>query len=146
MAFNNLISSLIVPVACIFVSMPAQASRKSVPIVNIEKQALPQVNGKMYTKDNVYKAIVKGGLRCGYPWVGELVTEGKVTMATVVRGKHRVWVEVEYNTTDFSIHYVKSENLNYEKRKDGQEYIHPFYYNWIRELAQNINVELLAAE
>lgn len=146
MSFPRLIPFLLVPAMCLLVSIPAEAARKSVPVVNIEREAWPPKPAGTPTDEQVKEAILKGGRRCKYPWISDSIAEGKITMTTLVRGKHQAWVDVEYTTTDFSIRYVKSDNLNYERRHDEREYIHPFYNDWIRELAENMKIELVAAD
>jgi hypothetical protein len=73
-------------------------------------------------------------------WIPTKIREGDIEASLYLRS-HVAVVEVDYNKDSFQIHYVRSENLNYEKR-DGEELIHPNYHGWVRNLTADIDTAL----
>jgi len=76
---------------------------------------------------------VKQGLRMaliGRSWTVKNKGPGKLEGSINVRNKHKLSVDISYNSSSFTINYKGSENLNYEKRDDGI-YIHKNGVSWI---------------
>ena len=76
---------------------------------------------------------VKQGLRMaliGRNWTVKNKGAGKLEGNIDVRGKHKLGVDISYNSSSFTIGYKSSENLNYEKKDDGV-YIHKNGVSWI---------------
>lgn len=61
-----------------------------------------------------------------------------VIQATLFVRSHVAKIRIEYDADSFSIHYVDSTNLKYEKKPSGAEYIHKNYNSWVRILTQEI--------
>lgn len=70
-------------------------------------------------------------------WVVTAETIGR-TDATLDIRDHEARISVMYTASEFSIQYVDSKNLEYEKDTHGQEMIHRFYNEWIEDLADDI--------
>lgn len=116
-------------------------ARSSVPIVNLENNAIVTSSGKEPTLDAVAQAIKAAGASQVYTWTVSEDTPGVMKLTTFVRAKHTVVVTVTYDTKVYSILYASSINMNY-KAKDGKEVIHPFYNTWTQDLKKGIDAEL----
>jgi len=110
------------------------------PIVNITKQTWVRPDDKPLTLGQVKAAIIRGGLQRN--WMAESAKENSLVLHLTVR-KHQVWVDVAFTEKDFSITYLRSENMDYEKDASGLETIHSKYNNWIRNLVLDIQKELM---
>jgi hypothetical protein len=64
--------------------------------------------------------------------------------ATLHLRTHVATIGLNYDTHQIKIHYVSSENLDYEKKKDVS-YIHGNYLRWVNNVVHDINIQLLAA-
>jgi ABC-type xylose transport system substrate-binding protein len=113
------------------------AARSSVPVVDYDKVAV--VSSQGMTQDAARRAIVSAGVNQRYPWVVVGESAGKLTLQSVVRGKHTLVVDVTYDTKAFSIKYAGSTNMNAEVL-DGVQLIHPNYNKWVQQLMQSISV------
>ncbi len=87
------------------------------------------------TLDQMTDAIVTAGTARG--WTMTPQDPGNVRGDILVRGKHKVVVDVLYDAEKFSIVYVASDGMNYQLR-NGQPRIHPSYMKWIKYLRQDI--------
>jgi hypothetical protein len=68
--------------------------------------------------------------------------DGRMELTRTVRGQHFVKVELTYDPRGFSVRYLESTNLLYEKRtRFGANFrvIHRNYNNWIRDLVSGIS-------
>ena len=72
-------------------------------------------------------------------WVAAEDQPGMIQASLFVRA-HTAKVRIEYDADSFSINYVDSTNLKYQKRSDGTEYIHDNYNSWVRILMREIAV------
>ena len=84
----------------------------------------------------VYQAIREAGQSLGWKITnvkpGE--AQGKLYLRT-----HVAVVRINYNSSAFSIHYVNSQNLDYNAKKQT---IHSNYNGWIQNLEKAIDVRL----
>lgn len=64
---------------------------------------------------------------------------GRVEATLFIRS-HVAKIAIEYDDKQFSISYLDSQNLEYEKKPDGTEYIHDNYNGWIENLRRDITV------
>ncbi len=87
------------------------------------------------TLEQVSAAIIEAG--AGRGWSMTEVEPGLIRGEILVRGKHKVAVNIPFTTTTFSILYLSSENMNYQLR-DGEPRIHPKYNSWIKNLERDI--------
>lgn len=117
--------------------------RSSVPIVNIEDQAIVREDGKALTAEQVKHAIITAGSADKkIIWDINEEKEGHFVAKLVVRGKHTVVVDIFYSATRLSIKYRDSINLNHEKDKEGPGLIHPNYNRWVDDLLRAIMAEI----
>jgi len=122
-------------------------ARSSVPIVNVEDQSIVREDGKPLAADQVRRAIIiAGSVNRKEEWSFREQGEGTLVGTLVIRGKHTARVNIRYNPTQFSIFYRDSENLNFEKGKDGRDSIHPNYNKWVSNLLRAIKREMQRIE
>lgn len=133
MKFSALILSLVLALA------PALALARSEKLEPPQRFLFVASANHAKTLDDIRGAIATAGSFRGWQVIED--APGRLTMKNVIRGKHTVVVDVVFDTAGFQIDYVSSENLNYEERK-GQAYIHPKYFQWTANLAQDINVRV----
>lgn len=57
---------------------------------------------------------------------------------------HALSVSVSYDTNQYQVRYVASENLNFREER-GQRYLHPSAISWVDNLISAINIQLLRA-
>jgi hypothetical protein len=96
--------------------------RVDVPVV-----ASPDGVGRMR------KAILLAANRRMWQVVSE--RPGSLELRHVKAGKHAAIVRVEYDATGFQLHYVSSENLDYNPRGPT---IHWLYNEWVTNLGETI--------
>ena len=118
----------------------AAFARSSVPIVNYDDSPITAKPGRELTLDTVQHAVAAAGARSGH-WSVADSTPGRVRLKLTTRG-HEAVIEVTFTTQSYSIHYVSSSNLNYEKSGD-RELIHPKYNAWVQHLKTALDQELL---
>jgi len=74
-------------------------------------------------------------------WVPTKEAPG-VMLGTLHLRSHTAVVRVDYTTDSYRITYMRSQNLDYERRSDGSEVIHVNYNSWIANLTREINKRL----
>ncbi len=67
--------------------------------------------------------------------------QGKLVAQVVVRGKHTLIVDIQYDSRSFDINYRDSVNLEYRVRRNGRVNIHRNANSWM----QNIQTDITAA-
>ena len=117
--------------------------RASVPIINIEDQAIMREDGKALTAEQVKRAVITAG-RADKKFIWDVNEEqkGHLVAKLIVRGKHTVVVDIFYSATRLNIKYRASANLNFEKDKAGRGVIHPSYSLWVNDFLQAIITEI----
>lgn len=86
--------------------------------------------------DAVKKAILVAGNKRG--WIMKPVAKGLI-MATLNVRTHQAVVDITYTDKSYSIQYKDSSNLDYDA---GKKKIHRNYNGWIKNLDQQIQIEL----
>lgn len=86
--------------------------------------------------DAVKKAILMAGNKRG--WIMKPMAQGHI-LATLNVRTHQAVVDITYTDTSYSIHYKDSSNLYYDA---GKKKIHRNYNGWIKNLDQQIQIEL----
>ena len=117
----------------------AHAQRQPVPVVNFENQPITRVDGKRLTADEVRRAI-QNAANAHY-WTLAQAGENNLLATLIVRNKHTVIVNIEYQPDKFSVRYHSSVNMKAGK-DHGQDVIHPFYNRWAQTLCDAIRIEL----
>lgn len=102
------------------------------PILNIDNEAIA-IKGN-YSLSDVKKAIVRAGASLG--WQMHPKESGRIIGVLYLRD-HMAKIDIMYDKSKYSIHYLDSKNLKY----DGHN-IHSNYNGWIQRLNQNIQVQL----
>ena len=72
------------------------------------------------------------------PWIWREEKPGMIIAVLNLRSHHAM-VSIEYGTDFYSIRYIDSRDLLYERTPTGEEVIHKNYNVWIQLLVNNIN-------
>jgi hypothetical protein len=115
-------------------SVPAQANRE---VMNLEKIPVIWPGGKPGSATEVQKAILAGLTAKG--WGGTVKKPGLVHGVLVVRNKYRAEVDIKYNSSEYSIKYANSDNLEYNQATNT---IHRNYNNWVAGLEKSITKQM----
>jgi len=115
-------------------------ARSGVPIVNYENVTIVTGSGKPLTLEQVKEHIIIAG--AVHNWQISASEDGKLTARLLVRNKHAITVDLPYTTTQYSMIYKDSMNMNYEV-SHGVPEIHPSYNKWVDTLGKDIRTELL---
>jgi hypothetical protein len=124
----------------LFIFVGSAQARSTVPLVNLENEAISAFSGKPLTLDDVSKALRLAAFQRG--WRIEEVGPGAALATLEVRGKHTVKVDITYTEKSISFKYKDSINMKYAN-EEGQAVIHPFYSKWVRNLLSDIHAELV---
>ncbi|MGF1692700.1 hypothetical protein [Photobacterium kagoshimensis] len=100
------------------------------PVLNVENAPV-SYNVKV---DQVRSAILQSGADRG--WIMQETKPGTIR-GEITKRTHKAVIDVEYNAKTYSIHYVSSENLQYE---NGE--IHRNYNRWVNNLDVDIKKKL----
>lgn len=102
------------------------------PIYNVQYSKIDDQK----SSETVYAAIKEAGQSLGWKItkIKPGVAEGKLYLRT-----HLAIVRINYSNTAYNIHYVRSENLNYDPKTKE---IHTNYNGWIQNLEKAINIRL----
>lgn len=117
--------------------------RGSVPIKNIEGQALMREDGKALTTEQVKRAIIAAA-RADRKQIWDLKEEkeGHFVAKLIVRGKHTILVDIFYSATHLNIKYRDSTNMSFKKDDESPGLIHPNYNVWVDDFLQAILFEI----
>ena len=127
---RSIINILIISVFLILVT----GCRGIVPVHNIDNSPVAAASGKEVSLSQVETAIKRAGIKRG--WIMKQEGEGHIVGTLLVR-RHVAEIDITYNTKTYNITYKDSKELKYE---DGE--IHPSFNSWVKNLQQDINVQL----
>lgn len=119
---NTILASIIA--ACLLTGCSSPT-----PIHNVHEQVLLQ-----HTPEQVKKAILIAGMQRG--WSMTAPQDGIID-AKLVKRDFSAHVQISYSSTQYSIQYVDSTNLN---AKNGM--IHNNYNRWVANLDKDIKTQL----
>lgn len=85
----------------------------------------------------VERAIIRAGSQRN--WIFEKVGPGHMIASIAVRAKHFAKVDVRFDQSSFSITLKEAVNLKYEPDANT---IHKNYNSWIRNLENDIQIEM----
>ena len=103
----------------------------SQPVMNMTNSLVPP----NLSEQDVSRAIINAGV--SKTWIMREERPGLITGHIQVR-QHQANISIPYNTTNYSINYVSSVNLD----DKGTGTIHRNYNRWINGLNQAIQLEL----
>ncbi|MBP6515086.1 MAG: hypothetical protein KA224_07885 [Steroidobacteraceae bacterium] len=86
--------------------------------------------------------VIRAAL-AGRGWVVDSEAPGRIEATLNIR-VHTVTLEIAYDTQAVNIRYLRSTNLD-EETKDGQKFIHRNYFNWLKNVQNDIARELQLA-
>ena len=115
-------------------------ARDTVPLINLENQAISASSGKPLSLADVARALRQAAPLRG--WTIEEIGPGKALATLVVRNKHTIKVDISYTESTISFIYRDSDNMKYSKNSEGNPVIHPFYLKWVQNLVTDVRVEL----
>lgn len=104
------------------------------PIYNVQSAPIPP--SPAATMENIEKAIIRAGLTLG--WKVTPTGPGKAEAVLVLR-RHRVIVDITYDTKSYSVNYKDSVNVDYDAQNKT---IHSNYNGWIRNLENGIRAQV----
>ncbi len=104
------------------------------PILNLRSEVVPpHYDGTDRTLDEVRESIANG---CrGKGWRPIIDGDTQIVCSILVRGRHYAEVKIPFSTTNYSILYSSSRQLDYNEKKQR---IHRSYNNWVLNLNQSI--------
>ncbi len=104
------------------------------PLVEVTDAPITTGSGKTLNLSAVTHDIIQAGVGLG--WQMKKVKPGYI-LATLFLRKHMVKVNIHYSTTEYSITYNDSNEMNY----DGTN-IHTNYNNWVQNLNNAIRTHV----
>ena len=106
------------------------------PVLNVQNQSIHQASipGKDLTEKQIETAILQACKDRG--WIAKVASPGSIQADLSLRSFFAA-VEIKYDTTQYSINYMDSKNLNY----DGAR-INRHYNSWVNNLSKSINANL----
>lgn len=107
---------------------------RTAPISDISNAPINTASGKPPSLELISKEIVEAGAQLG--WQMKKVKPGYI-VATLYLRSHMVKVDINYSTTEYSISYKDSSNMEY----DGSN-IHKNYNSWLQNLSNAINTQV----
>lgn len=112
----------------------ASAAREA-PLENLAYRAFDSQSGREVSPANL-RAVVAEAVSA---FNGSIVEEhpGSMVIRLAPRS-HVANARLDYDAKGFSITYLSSTNLNYEKSRKGKESIHPNYNVWIKRIADKV--------
>jgi hypothetical protein len=106
------------------------------PVYNVKESTVP-ATGKKLNLDEVTRAIVQAG--AGLGWDMRVAKPGQI-VGTLRLRSHTAIVDIPYTTSNYSIIYSSSQNLNYDPTKNE---IHKNYNSWVQNLDKAIRNRLV---
>ena len=101
------------------------------PILNVENETFN--SEKRLTLPELESGIISAGASLG--WSMTKIRDGEIKGEITLR-KHSATILIPYNTKEYSIRYIQSDNLNYNASNNT---IHAGYNGWINNLSGAIN-------
>lgn len=92
---------------------------------------------KSKAKSKIEQAIQAGAANKG--WRTKKIKNGLITASIIVRNRHYVAVDINYNSKGYIITYKESREMNYDPKTQA---IHKNYNKWVRLLQNKINFQL----
>ncbi len=153
----KLINSLMILLFAIIMGSQIEAHAQATEVRVTEPGPISVPKGKPYTVDEVRKAILSSAMRREWAIDGEAPGSIRIKLE---RRDFWIVMNIIYDTESYSIKYVNSEGLRYEKGTGianacpvglpsctgpaYQQYatIHPSYARWMKGLVDSINSEL----
>ncbi|NOZ90941.1 MAG: hypothetical protein GXO60_06625 [Epsilonproteobacteria bacterium] len=126
---KKIINSFILTTILIVIS---NCTAPSAPIYNTNKH---HISNKR-TAEDVYKSIKTAGASLG--WIIRKQRNGVAIGKLPIR-EHMALVKIAYNRNYYSIKYLDSKNLKYDKESNT---IHKNYNGWIKNLERAIDAHL----
>ena len=126
--------SILLAFALFAVMTPTSAGAVK-PILNMIDVPVPiRPDGSSIEPEEVQAIIIEACL--ARRWLAVVGGDGMIRATLNVRNKHFAEVEIPYTTSAYSITYVSSDNLDYDKRRKR---IHRNYNNWVLKLSRTID-------
>jgi hypothetical protein len=138
--------------ACAIIFSVNVAARNAVAIIPHDN--IPVVTGTHNVPTDQQVADAINAAATAKNWTTTSIGNDKLLATLVVRHKHTIVVEITYAPDKYSVAYKDSVNMKYgiagaqfdgfkQTSPGGYPEIHPFYNDWVKELIDTIQVELL---
>jgi hypothetical protein len=125
--------------ALLLVTLPFAALAD--PILDLVNQPVPtRVDGSKLTVAEARAAIMKACTN--RRWIARVVEPDKLSVTTLVRGRHYAEISIPFDGSSYSIIYVTSRELDADLKKNK---IHRNYNKWISVLNYEITRQLVQA-
>jgi len=109
-------------------------SGAGVAVGNFEGLTVPmKLDGTQFSPDEVRAMIIEGCAARG--WSASLESEGVISASILVRAKHLAQIAIPFDSNNYSLLYVASENLDYNA---SRQTIHRNYNKWVLKLSRTI--------
>ncbi|VEB40688.1 Uncharacterised protein [Chromobacterium violaceum] len=82
--------------------------------------------------------LFKASASLGWEMTGDV--PGKLTLKYNKGEKHQAVINAIYDGNGYTLQFVSSENLNYERKDNGVEMIHPNFNRWMANLVKYIGI------
>ena len=122
-------------IAGIGIASTAQAARLSDPA--------PSQWGCELSDEQLIQGITTGLAGRGWTIISN-DGQGNLVAQVVVRGKHTLVVDIQYDSRSFDINYKDSVNLEYRVRRNGRVNIHRNANSWMENIQTDITATLVA--
>ena len=121
-------------VAAVGIAVAVLAACATVPVYNVDKNAVTTASGKTPTAAEVRGAILAAGGALGWSMsdAGPGLVRGNIALRS-----HTAAIEIPYSEKAYSIVYKSSTNLDESGGK-----IHKNYNGWIQNLERGINARI----
>ena len=126
----------IIAIPAISIALLVTGCRTPNQVMNLE--SVPVQANSSLSADQVFKTIADAGASLG--WIIRKEAPG-LAVGTLNLREHRAVVDINYDSTSYSIRYKDSENLKYDSAKNT---IHPNYNGWVSNLNKAIATRLAA--
>jgi hypothetical protein len=102
--------------------------------------------GPIAVPSGLSEAAVAKAIKLGVAQRGWVITRADpgYMEATLHLRTHVATISLKFDAQQIEIHYVSSENLDYED-DHGVRHIHGNYLKWVNNVVHDINIQLLAA-
>jgi hypothetical protein len=120
-------------------AMPAAHAGRNTELPQFNNEVIVATNAPNATQET-HAAILKAAQQ--REWLVVSNTPAVIRLNLNVRNQHSLTIDVKIKGNSVDVVYVSSENLNYEKRENGQELIHPKYRTWVSNLLKSARVSV----
>jgi len=109
---------------------------RTAPIYNVNSYPISYEYGRSLQLSQISRAIFKAGNKLNWTMVQNRPNKITATYTAAPNQQYQAVIEIMFDKTRYSIEYVDSRNLQYDKKN---KYINRNYNRWIVDLTNEIN-------